>query len=251
MPQPIGGRPRRGVEGTSVKNRMLTGLLAGLMVAALAAGPAVAQEAEAAAEGAVIEVVGVEYAYLGMPTSVPAGTSLSLRNEGIEFHELAVARIGDDVTESFEELLAMGEAAITSGKVELIGEPPPGASPGETSAFATELEREGRYLIGCFIPQGFIPEVLADLGVTEDMAQEDWPPEAQAIMNNPPHVAAGMFQEFTVTAAGTELGPLPEMEATEDAAEDAADDAEEQADAKEDELEDKADAKEEELRDDG
>ena len=189
--------------------------------------------------------------YQGMPTSVPVGTSLSLKNEGIEFHELAVARIGDDVTESVEELLAMGEAAVTSGKVELIGEPPPGAVPGETSELATSLDREGRYVIVCVIPQGMVPDVLEGFGVTEDMAQEDWPPEAQAIMNNPPHVAAGMFQAFTVTAVGTEPGPLPEMEATEDAAEDAADDAEEHADAKEDELEDKADAKEEELRDDG
>jgi hypothetical protein len=233
-----------------VKKRMLTGMLAGLSVAALAAGPVMAQDAEAAGEGEVVEVVGVEYAYQGMPTSVPVGTSLALRNEGIEFHELAVARVGDDVTESTEELLAMGEAAITSGKVELIGDPPPGAVPGETSELMTSLEREGRYVIVCFIPQGFIPEVLAELGVTEGMAQEDWPPEAKAILSNPPHVVAGMFQDFTVTAPGTEPGPLPEMEATEDAAEDTADDAEEQADAKEDELEDKADELEEEVRDD-
>ena len=123
----------------------------------------------------------------------------------------------DDVTESIEEHLAMGEAAVTSEKVELMGEPLSGTEPGETSELMTSLEREGRYIIACFIPRGFIPrglipEVLAGFGVTEDMPHEDCPLEAQAILDNPPHVAAGMFLEFTATAAGTELGPLPGAE---------------------------------------
>jgi len=41
-------------------------------------------------------------------------------------------------------------------------------------------------------------------------AEMPMPPEVQAIMANPPHFALGMIQEFTVTPAGTEVGPLPE-----------------------------------------
>ena len=44
------------------------------------------------------------------------------------------------------------------------------------------------------------------------------PAEVQAIMSNPPHLAVGMLQEFNVTAAGTEPGPLPEPMAEEEAA---------------------------------
>ena len=43
----------------------------------------------------------------------------------------------------------------------------------------------------------------------------DLPPEVQEVMANPPHLAAGMIQEFTVTPAGTEVGPLPEPGADE------------------------------------
>ena len=42
--------------------------------------------------------------------------------------------------------------------------------------------------------------------------------EAQAILSNPPHLAAGMIQEFTVTAAGTEFGPMPEDAMVDEAA---------------------------------
>ena len=52
--------------------------------------------------------------------------------------------------------------------------------------------------------------VLESLGPDTDPA--DMPPEVQAIMANPPHMALGMIQEFVVTAEGTEVGPLPELE---------------------------------------
>jgi plastocyanin len=241
---------------------VLTGLLAGLMVAALAAGPAAAQEAEAAAEGPVVEVVGVEYAYEGLPTSVPVGTTLTFTNDGAEVHEMALSRIADGVTESFEELMAMNAEGIdleAEGLVETVGDGEPIlAASGQTAEGSFLLDREGRYVILCFIPTGLETAKLEEFGVDisalgPETDPETFSPEAQAflgeVLANPPHFTQGMIQEFTVTAAGTEVGPLPEMEATEDAAEDAADDAEEQADAKEDELEDKADAKEDELED--
>lgn len=203
-----------------MKKRVLTGLLAGLAFAALA-GPVAAQETEVAPEGTVVEVTGVEYAFEGLPTSLPAGTQLGLTNAGAEVHEMILVRIADDTTETLDELLAMeaqGRDPIEEGLVEMIGDTGPlFAGPGTTAEGTLPLDREGNYVVLCFIPQGLTDmSVLLGLGPEADPA--DMPPEVQAIMAQPPHFTLGMIQEFTVTAAGTEPGPLPETETTEDAA---------------------------------
>jgi hypothetical protein len=179
-------------------------------------------------EGLSVEVGGVEYAYTGLPTSLPAGTELTFRNDGAELHELVVVRIADGVTESIGELLAMeaeGRDPLAEGLVELVGGGPLIANPGELAEGSLPLEREGNYAALCFIPQGFVPSELEALGVTPDMLGPDTDPttlspEVQAIMANPPHLAAGMIQEFVVTAEGTEVGLVPEGEADEMAPED-------------------------------
>jgi hypothetical protein len=103
---------------------------------------------------------------------------------------------------------------MAEGLVEMVGDMPLFAAPGTTAEGTRTLESEGRYVVLCFIPQG-----LTDMSVLEqlgpDANPEDLPPEIQAIMANPPHLALGMVQEFTVTPAGTEVGPLPEPVADE------------------------------------
>jgi hypothetical protein len=205
------------------RSRTLT-LVGATALLLVSAAPVVAQD-EATTddamdmEGLSVEVGGVEYAYTGLPTSLPAGTELSFRNDGVELHELIVARIADDTTEPLEELLAMGDAAIAEGKVEIIGGGPLIANPGEVADGSLSLEREGDYVALCFVPQGLVPEQLEEWGVTEDTPPEEWPAEAQAILANPPHLAAGMIQEFVVTTEGTEVGPLPGGDTDEAAAE--------------------------------
>jgi plastocyanin len=163
-------------------------------------------------EGLTLDVGGVEYAFTELPTSVPVGTSLTFTNNGAEVHEMVLVRIADGVTESLEELLAMeaeGRDPMEEGLVEMVGDMPLFAAPGTTAEGTRTLESEGRYVVLCFIPQG-----LTDMSVLEQLGPEanpeDMPPEVQAIMANPPHFALGMIQEFTVTPAGTEVGPLPE-----------------------------------------
>lgn len=163
-------------------------------------------------EGLTLDVGGVEYAFTNLPTSVPAGTSLTFTNNGAEVHEMVLVRIADGVTESLEELLAMdaeGRDPMEEGLVEMVGEMPLYAAPGTKAEGTRTLEREGRYVVLCFIPQG-----LTDMSIFDELGPdtnpEDLPPEVQALMANPPHFALGMIQEFTVTPAGTEVGPLPD-----------------------------------------
>jgi hypothetical protein len=172
------------------------------------AAPAAAQSEVPAADGDVVQVRAIEYAFTGLPTSVPVGTSLGLTNEGAEFHELVLVRIGDDVDATLEELLAMEEDPMEAGLVEMVGTTPLFANPGATAEGTLPLEREGRYVAICFIPQGLTDgSALMEMGPDTDPAS--LPGDIQAILANPPHLALGMVQEFMVTAAGSTPGPLP------------------------------------------
>ena len=186
------------------------GVLAGATLLALGASPTFAQD-EAPADpmaGMSVQVTGVEYAFTGLPETLPVGSELSFTNDGAELHELVVVRIADDVTESVEELLAMegeGRDPMAEGLVEMVGEGPLFAEPGQMAEGALVLEREGRYVALCFVPQGFDPLVLEAAGLgPDDLGPETdpstLPEEVQAILANPPHLAAGMIQEFVVTA---------------------------------------------------
>jgi hypothetical protein len=207
---------------------MKTGTIMAASLTLLLAAPVVAQTDEASppaeatgAPGPVIEVIALEYAFEGLPTSVPLGTTLTLTNEGVEIHELALARIGDDVTETIEELLGMeeqGRDPVGEGLVEIIGSEPIIALPGETAEGSVTLDREGRYVAICFVPVGLLPEQLEELGVdiTTMGPETSFPPETEARLEElfssaPPHAAVGMVQEFMVTSAESSPGPLPAM----------------------------------------
>ena len=193
----------------------ITPALIGLSFILAAAVPAIAQSeapaaspAASAAQEADIVVTGVEYAFQDLPTSVPVGTSLGFTNAGAEVHEFVLVRVADDVTSTVEELMTMEEDPMAAGLVEMVGEMPLFAGPGETAPGALVVGSEGRYVALCFIPQG-----LTDMSLLEqagpDADPSSLPEEVQAILANPPHAALGMVQEFNVTAPGTTPGPLP------------------------------------------
>ncbi len=118
-----------------------------------------------------VDVSAVNYAFVDMPATLPAGTtSFSLTNDADEDHELVLFRLADGETRSAEELLALpqeeAEASVTFSGVTF-------ASPGETGYVAAELE-PGAYFVSCFLPVG---------------GGED----------GPPHFTEGMVAEFEVT----------------------------------------------------
>ena len=199
--------------------------LAGAAVLALGATPAFAQDdaemtdAEMSMDDMTISVAGVEYAFTGLPETVPAGTTLTFTNEGIELHEIIVNRIPDDVEETFEELMALSESGVdleAEGYIDTdFGDQMLLAMPGEAAEGGIALEQEGRYVALCGIPTGLEPGKLADFGVDistigPETDMEELPAEAQAYLEEVmstgvPHLFNGMIQEFAVVAEGEEM----------------------------------------------
>jgi len=186
-----------------ISRRSLLTMSGTALLAVAVAAPALAQSPSASASmapaasvpaGPTVAVIATEYHFGGLPTSVPVGTTLTLENQGVELHEMIIARKNDGVTQSFEELLALpnDEALAYVTPME-----PLFAAPGEVAEGSIVLTQEGEYIALCFVPQGMA--ALPDPSASPDPA---W-------ATAPPHFALGMVQTFTVTAAGTEVGPLP------------------------------------------
>ena len=121
-----------------------------------------------------VDVAGSEYQFSGVPDSVPAGqVAFNFTNDGEELHEMILARINDP-DNTVEDILDMPEdeqeGAVTT--VEFLF-----ALPGESDAQAVDLQA-GEYAIVCFSP----------VGTTGPETQGD----------GPPHVAKGMYDQFTV-----------------------------------------------------
>ena len=179
--------------------RSLLTLSASALMALAVAAPVAAQSPVPAASvpaGPAITVVGTDYHFGGLPTSVPVGTVISFQNQGAELHEIVVSRKNDGVTQSFEELLQLPDDEALQ-YVTMIGEMPLFAAPGAMAEGTLTIPQEGEYIALCFVPQGFTELPAPDASIDP------------ALMAAPPHFALGMVQTFTVTAAGTEVGPLP------------------------------------------
>ena len=150
---------------------------------------------DTAAEGAVIEIEAVDYAFENLPASVPAGTRLVLTNGSqAEMHELVAIRLPDDETRPVEELVQLPEAEISA----IIGSAPPAAvllaAPGGEQIAAVgdgTLTEPGRYIVICAIPSGADPEAYLEAAA----ASAEGPPEVEG---GPPHFVHGMFAELTV-----------------------------------------------------
>ena len=168
-------------------------VVAGVGVAALLLGLPGVQ-----AEGGKVSIHATDYAYKGLPGTLPAGeTRISFTNDSTaEAHQMDIFRINDGVKESFEQILAEDEAQQAKlEQQEQQGQqggqnppaeqaPPPapkmeffagtGAGPG--TAARMDLVGNlpaGRYGVVCFLP------------VTDDQA-------------GTPHYKKGMKAEFTV-----------------------------------------------------
>ena len=113
--------------------------------------------------------------------SVKAGVvSFDATNDGQEYHELAIVMKRPGTTETFDQILALNDAAAQERLATYVGGVEP-VGPGEDGFTVVNL-RAGDYLIACFLPVGSAPE----------------PFEAGAAINGPPHTDRGMKAELTV-----------------------------------------------------
>lgn len=149
----------------------------------------------AEAEGLdTVEVTAVDYDYEGLPSTVEAGSQLSLTNASAnEIHELVAFRLADDETRSIEDLVALPPEELLG----LVGpEPamvllaPPGGDQIAAVGDGTVTE-PGRYAVICVIPTGADPVEYLEASAES----EGGPPEVDG---GPPHITQGMFAEFVV-----------------------------------------------------
>lgn len=124
-----------------------------------------------------VPVQAMEYHFMGVPDTLPAGvTSFEITNGGKELHVAVIVRKNDGVTDSFEQLLTLPEKEAMT-KVTQVGA---GFAPLGGSGYALVDLAPGNYLMLCPIPVG--------------TTSEEAPPAPDA----PPHFTQGMTHEFTV-----------------------------------------------------
>ena len=156
-----------------------------------AEAPTTTAEAEAPA---VVEVTAVDYGYEGLPSTIDAGSRLTLANASAnEIHELVAFRIADDETRSIEELVALPPEELLG----LVGPEPTMVlltpPDGEQIAAVRDgtVSEPGRYGVICVIPTGADPVEYLEAAAES----EGGPPQVDG---GPPHITQGMFAEFVV-----------------------------------------------------
>jgi hypothetical protein len=160
--------------------------------------PAATTRPEPATTGAPvageISVVLSDFAFGGLPDTVPAGTRLRIENTSKnELHELVAFRLPDDETRPVEELLELPDAEqaalFESGPPAMVLLAPPGGEQITALGDGTLAER-GRYLVLCAIPTGADPEEYMRAA-----AEADGPPQ---VPGGKPHFMRGMVADVTV-----------------------------------------------------
>jgi plastocyanin len=145
--------------------------------------------------GETVEIELVDYAFEGIPDSVPAGTKITVKNSStVEFHELVAFKLPDDETRSSEELVNLPEdelGALFAGEPATVLLAGPHGGHQTAAVGDGTLAEPGRYLILCSIPTGADPEEIEASLDSEEPPAED--PDA-----GPPHFTQGMHAEIIV-----------------------------------------------------
>lgn len=147
-----------------------------------------------ASANTVVEVTMVDFAFEGLPATVPVGTRLTVTNDAeTELHEVVVFRLPDDEDRSLTELTRLEPGDLIAA----LGEPHSVllAAPGGPEIPAVGdgiLTEPGRYALFCFIPTGV--DVDEYLTASADADHEGQP----QVDGGPPHFVHGMFAELEV-----------------------------------------------------
>lgn len=123
-----------------------------------------------------VHVSAVDYAFEGVPEALPAGpVTFHFSNDGEEMHEMLTVRYKDPSL-TVKDLMELSDKEAQS-KIDFLGASfgPPGTQDSESRDLAP-----GKYALLCFV----------SVGSTS--------PKAARNADGPPHVARGMWAEFTV-----------------------------------------------------
>ncbi len=138
-----------------------------------------------------VVVTATDYAFQGLPASVPAGTQLQLVNDSnVELHELVALRVPDGDSRSLQDLLK-DPASLESVAPATVLLTPPGGQEIQAVGDGT-LTQPGRYVLICAIPTGIAPQAYLDAVKAAGGGKPEIP-DAGA-----PHLAHGMFAELVV-----------------------------------------------------
>ncbi|MEM9564073.1 MAG: hypothetical protein AAGA93_15745 [Actinomycetota bacterium] len=172
-----------------------------LLLACFLAGLAGCGDDADALTPTTIDVVGVDYAFEGLPDELAAGSEIVFRNESeVEVHEFVALRLDDGDDRSAAELLALppDQLGPMLGGASSVIIAPPAADGTATDGFVVEgtatLDDPGRYVIFCLIPTGADPEAY----LAAAAEAEGGPPD---VPGGPPHAVEGMVAELVVRAA--------------------------------------------------
>lgn len=142
----------------------------------------------------VIEVGMHDFAFVGLPDSVPVGTRLTVSNHAeAELHELVIFKLADDEDRKAADLAGLAphelEAALGAPVAVLL------AAPGGEQIAAVgdgTLSEPGRYVVFCFIPTGVDPQVYLEAAAQSEAG----PPQIEGA--GPPHFVHGMLADLIV-----------------------------------------------------
>lgn len=152
-----------------------------------------AETAAPDSEPQTVMVTAIDYAFVGLPSRVEVGTTLTLHNDSeTEVHELVAIRLPDDEQRPVADLVQLPpeELAQLFPLVEAVLVAPPSEDGIAVEGTGT-LTEPGRYAVICVIPTG----ANSDEYIAAAAEAEGGPPE---VAGGPPHIAQGMFGEIIV-----------------------------------------------------
>ena len=150
----------------------------------------------------VVEITGVDYAFTGVPETIPAGP-IGMRftnaTEAEEQHEFIIFKKAEGETRTAEEILN-DPATQEQGPGEFAGAV--FATPGSTAGTFLDLA-PGEYIAVCFVPVGSgehsMPDESAEDGGADQPADDSGEAaEGEGEEGGPPHFVEGMVAVFTV-----------------------------------------------------
>lgn len=141
-----------------------------------------------------IQITAKDYSFEGIPETMAVGSTLSLTNSSSkEVHEIVVFRLPDTEERSGEELAALPMAdlqKVLAGPPTMVIVAPP-TQPGFVAVGDGTLSQPGRYLAICAVPTGADPSAYMSAAAQSNGGPVNVP-------GGPPHMAEGMWAEFTV-----------------------------------------------------